>query len=82
MLNEKSKLTREIILDKHLNGLLRILFVGGRTDMNVDLVNDLITIEQGGSLLQTEALRFNDEDITEHQLYGEPAAVDNLRWGR
>jgi hypothetical protein len=82
MPNEKRKPTREIILDKSLNGLLGILFVGGRADVNVNLVNDLITIKQGGSLLQTKALRFNDEDVAEHQLDGEPAAVDDLRWGR
>jgi hypothetical protein len=50
--------------------------------MNMDLANDLITIEQGGSLLQTQALRFNNEEVTENQLDGEPAAVNDLRWGR
>ena len=51
----------------------------GRTNMNMDLVNDLFTIEQGGSLLQTQALRLNNEDVTEHQLDSEPAAVNDLR---
>jgi hypothetical protein len=33
--------------------------------MSVDFVNDLLTIKQSGSLLQTEALCFDDEEVTE-----------------
>lgn len=63
--------------------VLDILFVdGGRTATSVDLVNSLLTIEQSGSLFQTESLGFDDEGITEEQLEGEPAAVDDLCYGR
>jgi len=63
------------------DGLLSTLLVGGVggvTSTSVDLVNNLLTIKQGGSLLQTEAFCFDDEDETEDQLEGEPAAVNNL----
>ena len=46
------------------DGLLGILLVD-RTVTTVDLVNNLLAIEQSGGLLQTEALRFDDEGITE-----------------
>jgi hypothetical protein len=61
------------------DGLLGILLVGpvGGHE-SVDLDNNLLTIEQSGSLLQTEALCFDDEGVTEEQLEGEPAAVEDL----
>ena len=59
-------------------GLLGVLLVGGGTTTSVDLINELLTIEQSGSLLQTEALGFDDEGVAEEQLKGEPAAVDDL----
>jgi len=61
-----------------LLGTLLVGGVGGVTSTSVDLVNNLLTIKQGGSLLQAEAFCFDDEDETEDQLEGEPAAVDNL----
>jgi hypothetical protein len=69
----------ELLVDRASWWMRRAFGLVGRTDMNMDLVNDLITIEQGGSLLQTQALRLNNEEVTEHQLDGEPAAVNDLR---
>jgi hypothetical protein len=67
-----------MVLDRILSGLLGIFLVGGVMTPSVDLVNDFLTIEQSRSLLQTQALRFDDEDVTEHQLDDEPAAVEDL----
>jgi hypothetical protein len=60
------------------DGLLDILLVGGRTGSTMDLLNNLLAIEQSGGLLQTEALGFDDECVTEEQFENEPAAVDDL----
>ena len=60
------------------NGLLNILLVTRVTGASLDLVNDLLSIEQSGSLFQTTALGFNNEYVTEERLKGKPAAVDDL----
>jgi hypothetical protein len=44
----------------------------------VDLINGILTIEQRGSLLQTQALCFDDKYVTEDQLKEEPTAVNDL----
>ena len=60
------------------NEFLGILFVSRRKATSVDLVNSIFAIEQGGGLLQTEALCFDNEHVTEEQLEGEPTAVNDL----
>ena len=60
------------------DGLLNIILVTRVAGASVDLVNDLLSIEQSGSLFQTTALGFNDEYVTEDPFKGEPAAVDDL----
>ena len=61
---------------------LNILFVTCATSSNVNLVNGLLSVEQSGSLFQTAAPSFNDEDVAEDRLEGEPAAVDDLQQAR
>lgn len=63
------------------DGLLDILLVGDRAATGMDLFNNLLAIKQRGSRLQTEALCFDYEGVTEEQLEGKPAAVDDLCWG-
>ena len=60
------------------DGLLNITLVTRVAGASVDLVNDLLSIKQSGSLLQTKALGFNEEYVTEDPFKGEPAAVDDL----
>jgi len=59
-----------------LFGVLRV--VAGSMTTSVNLVDGPFAIEQSGSLFQTKALGFDDKEITEARLKGEPAAVDNL----
>ena len=60
------------------DGPLNIPVVAGSTTTSVNLANGLLAVEQSGSLFQTEALGFDDEDVTEDALEGEPTTVDNL----
>jgi len=61
------------------DGFLGILLVCcGRTGTILDLDNNNLIIEQGGSLLQAEALCFDDEGVTEEQLKGKQAAIKDL----
>ena len=67
-MQQKNQPTTEMVLNRILSGLLGIFLVGGMMTPSVDLVNNFLTVEQSRSLLQTQALRFDDEDVTEHQL--------------
>jgi len=58
--------------------LLGVLLVTGSKATSVNLVNGLLAVEQSGSLFQTKTLGFDDKEITEERLEGEPAAVDDL----
>ena len=58
---------------------LGILLVRSRPGTILDLDDNLLTIEQRCSLLQAEAFGFDDEDVTEEQLEGEPTAIEDLR---
>lgn len=60
------------------NKFLGIFLIAGGKATSVDLIDSILTIKQRGGLLQTEALRFNDEHVTEDQLEGEPTTVNNL----
>jgi len=60
------------------NGFLGILLVPGRKATSVDLFNSILTIEQCGGLLQTEALCLDDEHVAEEQLEDEPTAVNDI----
>jgi len=55
-----------------------VLLVAGSVATSVNLVDGLLAIEQSGSLFQTKALGFDDKEITEARLKGEPAAIDDL----
>ena len=46
-------------------GFLDIFLVAGGMATSVDPVNRILTIEQSGSLLQTKALRFDNECVAE-----------------
>jgi len=66
---------------KHLmvrDGLLGTLLVGSGTSISMDLFNSIFTIKQGCSLFQATTFCFDDEEVTEDQFEGEPAAVDNV----
>ena len=58
--------------------LLSVLLAAGGKATSVNLVDRLLAVEQSGSLFQTKSLGFDDKEITEECLEGEPAAVDNL----
>lgn len=38
----------------------------------------VLAVEQGGSLLERETLRLDDEEVEEDELEGDPAAVDDI----
>ena len=75
--NRQTKSPREnhlLIRDR----LIGIRLVAGSTAASVNLFNDLLAVEQSSSLFQTKTFGFDDKEITEESLKGEPAAVDDL----
>ena len=58
--------------------LFGVLLVASSMTASVNLVDGPLAIEQSSSLFQTKALGFDDKEITEARLKGEPAAVYDL----
>ena len=49
--------------------------VGGSV---VQLSDSILSIEQGGGLLEGTALGLDDEEVDKDELEGDPDAIDNL----